>query len=118
MRRGLGTRVARTGQLTRTGLAILVVALVLAPRAAGATELVVSCGSDPNDVFNAYSAYGIYATADCPGTGLLLQANATFKAGQGAIWQANAPSGLLIESAWVTSGSVRVRQRQQWRIRR
>ncbi len=83
-------------------LVALLVVLVVVASAARANETVVACGAYPNRVFAASSAYGMAATADCPGSGFDLNSNGKLlQQGQGAIWQANAPAGLLIVGASV-----------------
>ena len=79
-------------------LACLAVCLIIAS-AAQANETVISCGAYPNHVFAASSAYGMATSAQCPGGGLSLLADGSYGRGQGAIWQANAPAGLVIVGA-------------------
>ncbi len=81
-------------------LAGLTVLLFVVASAAQANETVIACGAYPNNVFAPSSAYGIVTAADCPGSGLSLWAGTeAHQQGQGAIWQANAPAGLLIVGA-------------------
>ncbi|MGA9859684.1 MAG: hypothetical protein WBQ18_17600 [Solirubrobacteraceae bacterium] len=83
-------------------LALITAAPIIAPCISRADEYVVSCGNNQDVVFQAYSS-GLYYQAACPNGGLDLYANADgFKQGQNSIYQADAPSGLLITSAWIT----------------
>lgn len=102
MRVSIGFRFAKQAIVIPSVLAAVTAACVVWAQSAPADEFVSSCGSEPNGVFRASSAYGMFTQASCPGSGLLIQANASFQQGQGAIWQAVAPEGLTITAAWVT----------------
>jgi hypothetical protein len=85
-----------------------VVALAV-PALAFGGETVVSCGAYANHVFAPSSAFGITTGADCPGAegGLNLEAaDQAYDRGQGAIWQANAPTGLTINGATIPAGDL------------
>ncbi|MGI8506177.1 MAG: hypothetical protein ACR2MK_05115, partial [Solirubrobacteraceae bacterium] len=102
-----GTR--RTGaRAAAIGLVSLVVSLGLSfPRSAPADESVMACGAYPNHVFTPSSAYGMTTIDTCPGGAIALDAlGASYKQGQGAIWQAAAPGGLIIVGAGVPNGSL------------
>jgi hypothetical protein len=102
-------RLRRAETTTGTALALVTVAVVClaAPRAAVADERVYACGYLPNEIFQAYSPYGITAQATCPGGGLTLAADVVgLKQGQNALWQAVAPEGLEIVTATVPPGAL------------
>jgi hypothetical protein len=88
------------------GIAIAATVAMTSPRPANADEIVYSCGYLPNEVFAAYTT-GVYTQATCPGGGLTLSADAVgYKAGQNAIWQADAPPGLVIGAVTVPEGAL------------
>jgi hypothetical protein len=76
------------------------------PALARANETVDACGFVPNEVFQAYSNFGMEVQANCPGGGLTLYADSEFRQGQNAIWQADAPAGLTIVAAMVAPGAL------------
>src|SRR5262249_51210713 len=84
-------------------LGILVGGLLLSVCDVGyahADESVTSCGVSPNLVFQASSSYGMKMSAQCPGSYLNINSGTnSYSRGQGAIWQAVAPAGLLIVGA-------------------
>ncbi|MGH2870066.1 MAG: hypothetical protein ACRDNK_21160, partial [Solirubrobacteraceae bacterium] len=93
--------------------AILVLgALVLSfgltlPQSARADETVFGCGFFGNSAFAPSSAYGITASASCPGGAIGLNAEGpSYAQGQGAIWQATAPANMLIVGATVPAGGL------------
>jgi hypothetical protein len=97
---------SRGGRISAALLLVAAAAVVclLRPSLAQADESVVTCGPEPDYVFQASSSYGMGAQATCPGGQLQLSADAVnFKQGQGVIWQANAPSGLTIDGAAIPS---------------
>lgn len=81
------------------GLAVSVALTLMIVAGARADESVTACGSYPNGVFQFSSAYSFEATATCPGGDIGVDAPALYAQGQGAIWQATAPSGLEIVGA-------------------
>jgi hypothetical protein len=71
-----------------------------AAQPARANESLLVCGAGSNNIFSAFSAYGIRAVNSCPFGPLSLHASGgPYNAGDGAIWQANAPAGLEIVGA-------------------
>ena len=70
---------------------------------AHADESVTACGAYPNGVFQFSSAYSFQATSTCPGGTIELDATSLYSQGQGAIWQATAPSGFEIVGAAIPS---------------
>ena len=77
------------------------------PATASADETVVACGPAPNQVFGSSSAYSFTMQASCPGGTITLSTGQVqgFKKGMNAIWQAVAPTGLVIRSAFIPSMS-------------
>ena len=74
---------------------------------AQADETVTSCGVYPNDVFRAFTS-GPPTKAACPqGSFSITSAGGgPYPRGQGAIWQADAPAGLVIVAASVPLGGL------------
>jgi hypothetical protein len=81
------------------GLAVSVALSLIVVAGAHADESVTACGPYPGGVFQFSSAYAFQATSTCPGGKIELDAPALYSQGQGAIWQATAPSGLEIVGA-------------------
>ena len=104
-------RVRLFGSGPAVGVAALM-ALVLSlgltfPRVAGADESVEACGFYANNVFTPSSAFGISASATCPGGSLALQGSGTsYQQGQGAIWQVTAPANMVIVGATIPAGGL------------
>jgi hypothetical protein len=72
-----------------------------------ASETVNSCGRYPNEVFVASSDWGMLMRDLCPNGQLTINSGAiTFHAGEGAIWQASAPAGLVINGATIPDGGI------------
>ena len=94
------------------GLAVLVavasvsLSILIAVPKAQADESVTSCGSYPNVVFAADSAYDFSETSTCPGGSIEIDAPALYLQGQGAVWQAVAPAGLEIVGAAIPPGAL------------
>lgn len=99
----------RTGRLTAamfSGLVIAVIVSVGCADQAFADEVVVACGpSAPAGVFKPYSTRGLLAQSTCPGGSMALSAGpgTPSEKGDNEIFQATAPSGLVINTAWVPS---------------
>ena len=73
---------------------------------ASADESVTACGPYPDGVFQFSSAYSFQGSATCPGGSIEVDAPALYAQGQGAVWQAVAPSGLEIVGAAVPPGGL------------
>ncbi len=72
-----------------------------------ADETVTSCGFYPNTVFVPSSADGMATFETCPGGAITIDAESNYYSqGQGAVWQAVAPPGLLIVGAAVPPGGL------------
>jgi hypothetical protein len=76
------------------------------PSRAYGDESVESCGAYPNEIFHGYSS-GMTLKAGCPsGAFSINSAGGSYPRGSGAVWQANAPTGLVIVGARVPSGGL------------
>jgi hypothetical protein len=76
------------------------------PSRAYGDESVESCGPYPNEIFHGYSS-GMTLKAGCPsGAFSINSAGGSYPRGSGAVWQANAPTGLVIVGARVPSGGL------------
>ena len=94
-----------------TSIAIGSAALVLVG-IANADEFVTACGPYANNVFRHAAVFGINTVGTCPnppysGGGMgITDAGNHVASGQRAVWQATAPSGLVIVGASIPNGSL------------
>jgi hypothetical protein len=105
MRLSLGHRVTWRPSLGAMLLVLAVMASLGPAESARADEYVGACGSYPNLIFGNYGSLEFTETATCPGGSIDIQAidEVGIAQGENAIWQATAPAGLFIRSAWITS---------------
>jgi hypothetical protein len=92
------------------GLACVLAAVTVAPSVAQGDETVTSCGPNTDHVFIGSTAYGGFSySQSCPNGRIDLStepSTATTRNGQGAIWQAVAPAGLMVVGAIVPSAAL------------